>query len=82
MFNTVMSRLNNQQTGSIVLVMQRLHVADLAGELLELGGWKELRLAALATEMKRSRRMTAVFTSAELARSCILPISHLKRLTP
>lgn len=48
LFNTLMSRLNNQETGSIVLVMQRLHVADLAGELIMLGGWHELRLAALA----------------------------------
>ena len=52
-FNTLMSRLNSQETGSIIIVMQRLHIADLAGELLELGGWNELRLAALATDDER-----------------------------
>ena len=46
----VMNRLENQETGAIVLVMQRLHQADLAGELIEQGGWYELRLPAIATE--------------------------------
>lgn len=50
LFNTLLSRLNDQTTGSIILVMQRLHEADLAGELLSLGGWHELRLPAIATE--------------------------------
>jgi hypothetical protein len=48
--NVLMSRLNDQKTGAIVLVMQRLHQNDLAGELLERGGWHELRLPAIAPE--------------------------------
>jgi predicted phage terminase large subunit-like protein len=48
--NVLMSRLNDQETGKIVLVMQRLHQNDLAGELLERGGWHELRLPASAAE--------------------------------
>lgn len=48
--NVLMSRLNDQDTGKIVLVMQRLHQSDLAGELLERGGWHELRLPAIAPE--------------------------------
>lgn len=48
--SVLMSRLNDQQTGAIVLVMQRLHQSDLAGELLERGGWHELRLPAIAPE--------------------------------
>lgn len=51
--NTLMSRLNSQERGALVLVMQRLHSADLAGELIERGGWHELRLAALATADER-----------------------------
>lgn len=43
-------RLESQDLGRIVLVMQRLHEADLAGFLLERGGWNELRLAAIAPE--------------------------------
>lgn len=50
LFNTLMSRLNDQATGRIILVMQRLHEADLAGQLLELDEWHELRLPAIATE--------------------------------
>lgn len=46
--NVLMSRLNDQKSGAIVLVMQRLHQNDLAGELLERGGWHELRLPAIA----------------------------------
>lgn len=48
--NVLLSRLNDKATGAIVLVMQRLHQADLAGELIERGGWKELRLPAIAEE--------------------------------
>jgi predicted phage terminase large subunit-like protein len=48
--NVLMSRLNDQNSGAIVLVMQRLHQNDLAGELLEKGGWHELRLPAIAAE--------------------------------
>lgn len=46
--NTLASRLNNKKTGSIVLVMQRLHEEDLAGHLLEVGGWRHLCLPAIA----------------------------------
>lgn len=45
----LMSRLDDQAKSSIVLVMQRLHEADLAGELLRRGSWDELRLSAIAT---------------------------------
>ena len=41
-------RLESQDTGVIILVMQRLHQEDLAGFLLERGGWDELRLPAIA----------------------------------
>jgi predicted phage terminase large subunit-like protein len=41
-------RLESQDLGSIILVMQRLHEEDLAGFLLDRGGWDELRLSAIA----------------------------------
>jgi predicted phage terminase large subunit-like protein len=50
LFNTLMSRLNDQERGAIILVMQRLHEDDLAGDLIERGGWDELRLSAVAIE--------------------------------
>jgi predicted phage terminase large subunit-like protein len=46
--NTLLSRLNDKQRGAIVLVMQRLHENDLAGHLLETGGWEHLSLPAIA----------------------------------
>ena len=45
---TLVSRLNDQRTGKIILVMQRLHPDDLAGRLLAKGGWTHLNLPALA----------------------------------
>ena len=46
--HTLLSRLDNKAEDSIVLVMQRLHVDDLAGHLLEQGGWVHLNLPAIA----------------------------------
>ena len=45
---TVLSRLNNKLDGVIIVVMQRLHVDDLAGHLLEQGGWTHINLPAIA----------------------------------
>ncbi|MEX1303682.1 MAG: phage terminase large subunit [Rhodovibrionaceae bacterium] len=50
-YRTVLvTRLNDKARGSIVLVMQRLHEEDLAGYLLEQGGWTHLDLPAIAIE--------------------------------
>ena len=46
--HTLLSRLDNKSEDAIVLVMQRLHVDDLAGHLLEQGGWTHLNLPAIA----------------------------------
>jgi predicted phage terminase large subunit-like protein len=48
---SLVSRLNDKERGSIVVVMQRLHENDLAGHLLEQGGWEHLDLPAIATEV-------------------------------
>jgi hypothetical protein len=40
------SRLNDKSKGAILLVMQRLHEEDLAGHLLDAGGWDHLSLPA------------------------------------
>lgn len=45
---TVITRLDDKNTDTIILVMQRLHVEDLAGVLLEEGGWTHLNLPAIA----------------------------------
>jgi predicted phage terminase large subunit-like protein len=46
--NTLLSRLDDKVNGAIVLVMQRLHVDDLAGYLMQQGGWEILELPAIA----------------------------------
>ncbi len=47
--NTLVSRLDNKQTGAIVIVMQRVHIDDLTGFVLENSqDWTVLNLAAIA----------------------------------
>jgi predicted phage terminase large subunit-like protein len=48
--NTLLSRLNNQETGVIIVVMQRVHTDDVVGNLIETGGWDVLSLPAIALE--------------------------------
>jgi hypothetical protein len=48
-----MSRFDDKENDAIILVMQRLHVGDLAGHLLDLGGWQHLDLPAIAEIEKR-----------------------------
>lgn len=46
----IYQRLNDKAGGSIIVVMQRLHVDDLTGHLLRQGGWHVLTLPAIADE--------------------------------
>ena len=48
--NTVRSRLDDQRTGVIIIIMQRLHLDDLVGHVLPSGHWKVLRFPAIAEE--------------------------------
>ncbi|MBV8938850.1 MAG: phage terminase large subunit [Alphaproteobacteria bacterium] len=48
--HTFASRLDDKRTGVMVLVMQRLHAADLTAHLMEKGGWDCVRLPAIAPE--------------------------------
>jgi len=50
---TLLSRLDSKSEGAVVLVMQRLHEDDLAGRLLEKGGWEHLKIAAIAEQEER-----------------------------
>ena len=45
---TLITRLDDKRNDVIILVMQRLHVDDLAGVLLETGDWVHLNLPAIA----------------------------------
>ena len=54
--NTLRSRLDNKETGVIIVVMQRVHMQDLSGYLLEQPDeWQTLRLPAIAEEDERIR---------------------------
>jgi predicted phage terminase large subunit-like protein len=48
--NTLMSRLDSKERGIIIVVMQRLHLNDLSGYLIESGGWEVLSLPAIAEQ--------------------------------
>jgi predicted phage terminase large subunit-like protein len=48
--NTVVTRLNSQKTGAIVVVMQRLHEDDFVGHILKLDSWDVLSFPAVAQE--------------------------------
>jgi len=51
--NTLSTRLDNKLIDAIVVIMQRLHVDDLIGYLLEQEGWTHLNLAAIAETDER-----------------------------
>jgi predicted phage terminase large subunit-like protein len=50
---TLLSRLDSKTDGAVILVMQRLHEDDLAGCLLEKGGWHHLKISAIAQQDER-----------------------------
>lgn len=47
---TLYSRLNDKVNSAIILVMQRLHELDMSGHLLDLGGYEQVLLSAIAEE--------------------------------
>jgi predicted phage terminase large subunit-like protein len=46
--NTLYSRLNDKQTGRIILIMQRLHEDDLVGHVLKQEDWEVVSFPAIA----------------------------------
>ena len=46
--STLLSRFNEQSSGVMALVMQRLHQEDLSAHLLQQGFWKHINLPAIA----------------------------------
>jgi predicted phage terminase large subunit-like protein len=51
--NTLRSRLNSQETGAIIIVMQRLHTDDLVAHVQESENWDVLNFPAIAVEDER-----------------------------
>lgn len=50
--NTLCSRLNNQEQGAIIIIMQRLHTDDLVAHVQETENWTVLSFPAIAEEEK------------------------------
>jgi phage terminase large subunit-like protein len=48
--NTVFSRLNNQEVGLRIIVMQRVHEEDLTGEMLKTGRYEHINIPAELTK--------------------------------
>ena len=48
--NTAFSRLDNKVDDAIILIQQRFHENDLAGHLIEAGGWSHLSLPGIAED--------------------------------
>ena len=46
--STLLSRLDDKQTGAIVIIMQRLHMDDLVGRVMDRSDWVHLNLPAIA----------------------------------
>jgi predicted phage terminase large subunit-like protein len=53
--STLLSRLNSKTDDAIVVIMQRLHMDDLVGTLLEERGWHHLNIPAIAEDNQRIR---------------------------
>ena len=45
---TAMTRLDDKATGAIVVIMQRLHIDDIASKLIATGDWEVVELPAIA----------------------------------
>ena len=54
--HTLYSRLNSKEHGCIIVIMQRLHLDDLVGHVLEQEGWEVVSLPAIA-EMDETHRI-------------------------
>jgi hypothetical protein len=75
---TLQSRLDNKKTDAIILVMQRLHVDDLAGHVLRAGGWTHLDLPAISEHPQEVRLGPDRFHAPPPA-TCCTPIVNRAR---
>lgn len=51
--NTAYTRLDNKKEGCIIIVMQRIHVEDLVGHVLDKEEWRHINLPATAVKNER-----------------------------
>ena len=68
--NTLLSRLDDKTKDAIIVVMQRLHLDDLVGHLLEQEGWMHLNLPRSPSPNSASRSDQDAIICVGLATSC------------
>lgn len=78
--NTVYSRLNNKKTGAIIIIMQRLHLDDLVGHVLEKEHWEVINLPAIADKQEVWEYATAFGPKRRVRR--IDDLLHAEREPP
>lgn len=49
-FDSLSTRLDDKKKGVIIVIMQRLHMSDVSGYLLDKGGWEHLKIPLVAEE--------------------------------
>jgi predicted phage terminase large subunit-like protein len=85
--NTLRSRLNSQENGAIIIVMQRLHADDLVAHVQEHETWDVLSFAAIAEQektyefitpfgLKRVRRLIGEILQPSLLTAATLEIQR------
>ncbi|WBL80353.1 phage terminase large subunit [Bradyrhizobium xenonodulans] len=62
---SLVSRLDDKAKGSIIVLMQRLHLQDLTGHLIERDGWDHLALPAIAPEIRTIQLKNRSYVWAE-----------------
>lgn len=80
--STLLSRLNDPQTSPIIVIQQRVHEEDLAGMLIEQGGWTHLNLPAIAegrAEYQLAPDKAIILREGNLLHQQRLPLELLER---
>jgi predicted phage terminase large subunit-like protein len=65
--NTLRSRLNSQETGAIIIVMQRLHADDLVAHVQQTEAWEVLSFPAIA-EQDETYRISTPYGDKQIRR--------------
>ncbi len=81
--STLRTRLNNVNTGSIIVIMQRLHQDDLTGHILPLEKWTHLNLPAKNNEtrsIKLSDKVEHLWLAGDLLHPSRLNNEALKKI--
>ena len=86
--NTLLTRLNNKETGVIIIVMQRLHQDDLVGHVMAQDNWEVLSFPAIAEEdeshviespLGRHRWQRKAGEALQPERESLLTLAHMRQ---